>query len=283
MPEALRSRARRTLRAGGRLVAPFVLALAAHPAAAGCSRPIAVPATPVGRLVIVDRDEVSGALPHLLREIGARADCEFTFRYVPRARAEHLAFNEQVGDLYMPAMRKPERDETHQYVTLFREGLAVVTPLPAPALPDRLADIESRPDLRGVFVRGFQLGPRYSAFVDRAVAEHRAYVVTDGPAMGRMLLAGRAAFTLISWVGGQGALEPQDRPSDAPASFKLTLLQDVTFEATGIYLSRRNLSEDDRILLQHAIEAAVVDGTVRRIFTQHYAPEVIDRAQWRLE
>lgn len=250
-----------------------------------CTRPIVVPISPVGRLVVRDHDHdrYSGALPDLMQEIAARTGCEFVYRDVPRARAQHLVFEEHVGDVYMPALRRAERDATHDYVGLYRDGLAVVTLRGADDVPDRLSELAARSDLRGVFVRGYWLGPRYAAFVDQATAERRAYVVSDAPTIGRMLRAGRAAFTLIPWVGGQDALEAPDRAPDAATEFVLTLLRDVAPQATGIYLSRRNLDEGDRHALLQALEAAIADGTVRRIFSRYYAPEVIERAQWRAE
>lgn len=250
---------------------------------AACSRPVLVPVSAVGVLIYREHDDIAGALPDLLREVGSRTGCHFIFKDVPRARAEHMAFEEQSGDVFMPARRTARRDATHVYVPIYRDGLALVSRRAGPEIPDRLAELRERADLRAAFVRGFWLGPQYASFVDEAVADRRAYLVADLPTIGRMIAVGRIAYTLIGWIGGTGALTPPEQSAEPADVFRVTLVRDVKFLDSGLYLSRANLPDEDRQILVQALEAAVADGTVRRIYSRHFPPEVIAGTQWQLD
>ena len=67
----------------------LALAAGAADAFAGCSRPLIVPASPIGMTVTVKGDEVGGAFPEVLNEAAAKAGCTLVYSVVPRARLEH--------------------------------------------------------------------------------------------------------------------------------------------------------------------------------------------------
>lgn len=255
-------------------------ALAGQRAEAGCSRVIDVPVSPAGRLVFVEAEQILGVLPELLRERGALAGCEFLFSVVPRARAERTVFDAQSGDLYLPAIRKPSRDRSHLFVPLSHQGLAVATLRTHAHVPADLERLLADKNLRGVFVRGYYFGPAYGDFIDQLLADRRADIVPDIEALGRMLRAGRADFTLLPHVTGQGALDLAPRQPLAQTAFRIELLQAVPLMENGVYLSRRNLDAADLALLTQMFEQAVAEGALRRAFLRHYPAELVEQLRF---
>jgi len=247
-------------------------------AAAACTRTIDVPVSPAGRLVFVEGEQVAGVLPELLRERGALIGCEFRFSVVPRARAARAVFEAQQGDIYLPAQRKPERQASHLFVPLNRQGLAVATLRTHAPVPTDLGQLLADKSLRGIFVRGYYFGPLYGDFVDQLVADRRADVVPDIEAVSRMMRAERADFTLLPFVTGQGALDLAPHMPLAQTAFRIEPLAAVPPMETGVYLSRRNLDAADLALLVQMFERAVAEGAVRRAYLRHYPAEVVERA-----
>lgn len=254
--------------------------LAAFCAHAGCSRVIDVPVSPAGRLVFVEEEHVAGVLPELLRERGALVGCEFRFSVVPRARAARTVFEEHSGDLYLPALRKPERDLTHLFVPLSRQAIAVATLRTRSPVPADLNRLQADKALRGIFVRGYYFGTAYGDFIDQLVADRRADLVPDIETLSRMLKAGRADFTLLPYVTGQGALDLQPHMPLAQSAFRIEPIEAMPLMENGVYLSRRNLDAADLALLTQMFERAVADGAVRRAYLRHYPTEVVDHLQF---
>lgn len=249
-------------------------------AEAGCLRVIDVPVSPAGRLVYVEDEQVMGVLPELLRERGALIGCEFRFSVVPRARAERTVFEAQSGDLYLPTVRKPERDRTHLFVPLSRQGLGVATVRGRAPVPADLGRLLTDKGLHGVFVRGYYLGQAYNDFVERLLAEKRADIVSDIETLSRMLQAGRADFTLLPYVTGQGALDLAPRQPLAQTAFRIELLEGVPPMENGVYLSRHNLDPADLLQLTQMFERAVAEGAVRRAYLRHFPPELVERLRF---
>lgn len=250
--------------------------LIAQAAAAGCSRPINVPVSPAGRLVFVEAGRVEGVLPELVRERGALIGCEIRFSVLPRARAARTVFEEQEGDVYLPALRTPERDRTHLFVPLSRQSLAVATLLSRVPVPADLGQLLADKSLRGIFVRGYYFGPAYGEFVEQLQADKRADLVPDIETLSRMLRAGRADFTLLPFVTGQGALDLAPRMPLSQSAFRIERLAGLAPMENGVYLSRRNLDAADRALLLQMFERAIADGALRRAYLRHYPPEVVE-------
>jgi len=254
--------------------------LAAVHAHAGCTRVIDVPVSPAGRLVFVEDEHVAGVLPELLRERGALVGCEFRFSVVPRARAARTVFEEHSGDAYLPALRTPERDKTHLFVPLSRQSIAIATLRTHGPVPVDMPRLQADKSLRGIFVRGYYFGPAYGDFVDQLVAERRGDVVPDIETLSRMLKAGRADFTLLPFVTGQGALDLAPRMPLAQSAFRIEPMEGLPLMENGLYLSRRNLDPTDLALLTQMFERAVADGSVRRAYLRHYPSEIVERMQF---
>src|SRR5262249_38710618 len=103
-----------------RLLAALAGCLAAVLSLAGCSCPIMVPASPLGQMMVIHKDtgHVGRVYPELLRELGKAAGCSFEFALVePRVRAERLVASGEM-DLFVGAVRSPERDAWGRFVPL---------------------------------------------------------------------------------------------------------------------------------------------------------------------
>jgi polar amino acid transport system substrate-binding protein len=249
-------------------------------AEAACSRAIDVPVSPAGRLVFVEDDRVEGVLPELIRERGALIGCEFRFSVVPRARAARTVFELQEGDLYVPALRRPERDRTHVFVPLSRQGVAVATLRTHAPVPTNLGQLLADRSLRGIFVRGYYFGQAYGDFIDQLLADKRADLVPDIETLSRMLRAGRADFTLLPHVTGQGALDLAPRMPLAQTAFRIELLEGLAPMENGVYLARRNLGAADLALLTQMFERAIADGALRRAYLRHYPAELVEQLRF---
>ena len=93
-------------------IAVLVAALVTPGAAiANCSRPIVVPASSLGKMLVVDEatGTISGIYPDILRSKGQKIGCIFEFPIVSRARAE-LMFRNGDADLLVGATQQAERE-----------------------------------------------------------------------------------------------------------------------------------------------------------------------------
>ncbi|WP_077036195.1 transporter substrate-binding domain-containing protein [Pelomonas sp. KK5] len=250
------------------LATTLLLALDA-PAVAGCSRPIAVPIAPSGRLAFVGADEqVLGVYPDLLRQLGSRIGCHFHITAMPRARLE-MEFNAgRHADLLISATRTPERDRSGEFVPLFRQPLVIVTRNAgkAPVVPDNRAALVQG-DWRMAVQRSFHFSPEYRSLVAELEAAGRVDPVNDLDAAARMLRAARVDFALMS---------PPQAQAIAGADLVFRRFEGLPLMEVGLYLSRTSLGGPERALLKEALGRAAREGLVRQAFLHHYPPQVVE-------
>src|SRR5471032_2517215 len=134
-------------------------------AQAKCSRPIVVPVSQMGKVMIVNpaTNEVSGVYPELLRARGAAAGCEFVFRAMPRVRAE-AAVREGGADLLVASPRSPQRDAWGDYVPMIGSEWVLIT-MRSDAPPSSVEELLARPGIRLNEVRSYNFGPAYMAMM----------------------------------------------------------------------------------------------------------------------
>ncbi len=234
---------------------------------AACERPVLVPAAPTGRLVHVEGNEVGGALPELLREIG----CEFRFPVMPRARLHQEVIEHGRMDLLLPAGRNSQRDAVAQFVPLLREQVAlVVHQSDQRSAPASLTELRDRSSWRGALVRSYAFNDEYVGLVEALRTQQRADLVSDPVSALRMLHAGRVQFSLLPPSALQDA-DGQWRPG-----LQLLPLAGLPAMEFGVYLSRKSLSQADRQRIADALLKAVREGRVRAMLLRHYPAELLD-------
>ena len=261
------------------LVAKAAVALAlpvllAQPASAACSRPIKVPASPTGYSVIVQGDNVSGVIPDTLRALGARAGCTFDFPVMPRARMAYQFLESGEADVMVPASRSAERDQRATFVPMMKWKVELITLKASKVAAASVKDVLAQKRLRGVVVRSYVFGDEYNALLRQLEAEQRIYYANDLAAVGRMLKAGRAEFTVMTPALFQSTLMEDASMRGLLAELEYHALDGLPMTESGAYVSRRSLHEGDQSVLQ-ALLADSARGTLWRYFQQYYPPEML--------
>lgn len=246
----------------------FAALLPAH-AGAACSRPIVVPASPLGKMMTVNQasGEVAGAYPDLLRERGRRAGCEFVFPVVPRARAEAM-LRQGEADLMVGAVQVPERDLWGRYIPMIGTEWMLISTDPDP--PRSAEALLARPGIRLNAVRSYNYGPAYLALLARLDKQGKLEYVKDPHTVVRKMEIGRADYAFMPSTTFAGTLEELGLRESLGRRVHYTRLEGIPPSTSGVYISRRT-PPDDAAQLAAMLEQLSRDGELlartRKFFT----------------
>lgn len=239
-------------------------------AAAGCSRPIVVPVSPLGFSVTVDKSgQIGGVFPALMLDIGSKIGCEIRMTEVPRARLE-MMFEQGHADMLLAATHAERRDKFGQFVALIQTRATLVSLDPKHPPIHTMAELLARPDLKLALVRGFDYGPAYNKLSERLQAEGRLILARDPLEIARMLKAGIANFTILPASGIWGAAKADPRTADIADAFRVEPLEELPWIPAGVYLSLQSLSESDRAVLEAGLNAAAKSGALYHAYKNLY-------------
>ncbi len=256
---------------GTHLWAACLLAAAGH-AQAGCSRPIDVPMAPIGLSVGFDAgDRATGLYPTLLRELAASTGCDFQIRRVPRARLQKL-FETARADLLMPASASPSRDGDGEFVPLIQVRTSLITLTHDRPPPRSLAELIARPDYKVAVVRGFSFGAAYDNAVAALRARKRLVEEADAHGVARALRLGMAQATVMSASIFVGTLVTDTELAPLLKQARVDALEELGWSESGLYLSRRTLSDADRRVLRQAFVQAAKSGRIWQLFNEGHPP-----------
>jgi polar amino acid transport system substrate-binding protein len=262
------------LRATSITVAGLVAALAWLPARAeidaatkpGCSRPVTVAASSVGRSMIVTPDgAVSGLIPDFMKQVAALSGCTIQFQVVPRARA-FLMLEAGTVDLVTSANQTPQRDKWGVFVQMYSTRPMLMALNPAVTKLTTTDELVASRVTLGV-VRGYDYGSAYTQLLGLPALEGRISTVTDPDTVARMLAAGRvdaALMTPAAFVNAAETANLEDRVLVVP-------LKGLPASAAGMYLARASLSAQDSKKIAAAVATLVARGTYGRLLKQYYA------------
>jgi polar amino acid transport system substrate-binding protein len=247
-----------------------LLATAAR-AEAGCSRPINVPMAPIGLSVSFDDAKAQGIYPTMLREVGTSAHCQFDIHKVPRARLQTL-FDAGQADMLIPASATPTRDAAAEFVPLIQVRASLLTLEGDAPVPRSLAELLALPDYKLVVVRGFSFGPAYDSAIATLRQRQRLVEEADPSGVARALRQGLAQATVMtaSILVGTLAIEPELSP--LLKRLRVEPLEELGWHASGLYLSRRSLSEADRRALRQAFGQVARNGRIWQLFNELHPP-----------
>ena len=251
---------------------PLLLAICcAGPCAtamANCSRPIVVPASSLGKIMMVDgaRGQAWGIYPDLLRAYGVRAGCSFVFPVVPRARAEVLV---QTGeaDLLLSAVKVSHRDSWGNFVPMLGSEWVLVSHGNS-APPRSVQALLDLPRLKFNAVRGFNGGPSYLNLLAGLEARGELEYVNDAQTIIRKMAAGRVDYTVMASQTFAGTLD--DMPPAQRIAVRYSRLDGLAPAVTGVYLSKAMPAADAAevtALLQQIRAADGVLAGLRHYFT----------------
>ncbi|MDO8652625.1 MAG: transporter substrate-binding domain-containing protein [Undibacterium sp.] len=247
---------------------------------AACSRPIQVPVSATGQSVIIKGEAVSGIYPEMLRGIADKEECNFVFSVVPRARLEAM-FESGSADLLIPASKTPRRDELGLFIPLihYRATLISIDRKEAkrPAIKSA-QDLINRRDLRVVLVRGFDYGPAYQALVTELTKQGRIAMEADPTSVARVLKAGTFQLTIMAPSIFAGAIQGDARVEDLLGKLRYEAIDELPWGESGVYISKRSLTDDDRDNLRELLERAANSGVVWKNFQRYYSAEVLKQS-----
>ena len=243
---------------------------------AACSRPITVPVSNIGRAVIVEGDTVSGIYPDVLRELGEKAGCTFVFPVYPRARSDQMFFDAGTSDIAIPATLLPERAQLATFVPLIKVLPTMVTVRPLDKPPTSTRQLLADKRLRGAAVRSYTFGTEYQGLISDLERAGRIEFTSDLLAVARMLLAGRVDFAIMPPHLLRALLDvtaAEKQITDVQMrSYPLDGLPRVE---SGVYISRRALSDADQAELRNLFVAAVKTDAFVKGHQKYYPTEIL--------
>lgn len=257
-----------------RVVLLSFLGLSSLHARAACSRVINAPVTALGFSVIVNGDNIGGIYPEIFRSLSSKETCQFLFSAVPRARLEVLFENGQ-ADILFPAIRTARRDELGYFVPLIYTRATLISLQSArPAIHSQQELLEQK-NLKVVVVRGFDYGEAYQAIIAELQKQGRLIMEADTVSAARVLKSGVADFSIMAPYIFAGAVQTDARVEDIADKLRFDPLPELPWSDSGIYLSKKSLSQEDRNALQEMMEKAARSGMVWKGFSRYYKPEVL--------
>ena len=239
-------------------------------AQAKCSRPIVVPVSQIGKVMIINpaTDEVSGVYPELLRERGAAIGCAFLFPAMPRVRAE-AAVREGAGDLLVASPRSPQRDAWGDYVPMIGSEWVLITMRSDPP-PASVEELMARPGIRLNAVRSYNFGPAYMAMMANLERLDKVEYVADPQTIVRKMAVGRVDYAYMPSNTFVGALDELGLRATLGPKIHYTHLSGIPVSTSGVYVSRKlpagDAAQVTALLEQLSRENAVLERT-RKYFT----------------
>jgi polar amino acid transport system substrate-binding protein len=258
-----------------RLALACLALLATRPAWAGCTRPLEVPFSPLGREMIVSPEgEFSGVAFDFLAELGRRTGCSFHLQAMPRARAWLLAEQGKL-DLIPAAVRTAQRDgyaRFYDHQTL--EPLALISLKEHPVTARSMAELLAGNSTVDV-IRSYNYGPEYMALLNNPALKPRLYQDNEPQLAALRLKTGKIdAVLLLPSVFAQSAVSTGI--ADKVAVYPLAWLPQ---SRDGIYLLENRLAPADAALLGKTIRQMNKEGVYLRLYKRAHK----DLPAWVLE
>lgn len=252
----------------------LTLTLVYFQAQARCSRTINAPVAALGFSVTINGDNVSGIYPEIFRGLSSRETCQFRFYPVPRARLEVMFENGQ-ADVLFPAIRTARREDHGIFVPLiYTRATLISIQSERPAIRNEQELLEHK-NLRVIVVRGFDYGESYQAILAELNKQGRLILESDPVSVARVMKSGGAELTIMAPYIFAGAVQGDARVEDLSDKLRFESLPELPWEDSGIYLSKKTLSNEDRNALQEMMERAAHSGAVWKSFSRYYKPEVL--------
>ncbi len=258
------------------IVVASLVGLAAHGALANCPRPINVPLAPQGVGVVVKDGVATGVVPDLLRTLSSVTGCDFRQPIVPAVRQQVL-FSDGDADMLVFATQTPERDQSGQFVPLFKYRAALVSlkAFERPVLS--IADLIQRPELRVILIRGFDYGPAYRQLKGVAMVERVIYAY-DIPDLLRRLQAGMGDVSILLPGSEYEAIRTEERLAPLKGKLIYSELADLPWQDAGAYVSTKTLGKQDQAMLINGLRHMDIGRQALKAFADAFPPSLVKAA-----
>lgn len=249
------------------------LAVLSHPVIAA-DRPLVALVNAAGRMSYLDEGQPRGAVVSLLNEAARRAGVDMEVRLVPRARLMALV-DGGAYDLFggthsqvLVGASAPNLERSADFVPLFKvRAMLLFDRRLSAAAPQDMAGLMRQRDWRGLFVRGVGLAPANQTWIEQLEAQRRLTLVPDWASVIRMLLGGRAEFSVFSPTFLRGEIDKL--PPEQRERLVTKALPDLAPQEVGLYVAHHvPLALRQRLLQQ--LEAIQREGLFRRWVQQEH-------------
>jgi len=247
-----------------------------------CSRVMNVPVATIGLSVIESGNLITGVYPEILAMLSNKEKCQFHLTIVPRARLEFLFENGQ-ADVMLPATRTPRRDQAGIFVPLVRNRATLISVESSRPPVRSLQELIERAGTKLVIVRGFDYGESYQQLLVTLQKQGRLIIEAEPLSVARLLKSGAADYTLMVSSILAGAIETDTRVEDLSGKLRFEVLAELPWGESGLYISRKSLSEEDSAALQDIFERLSRSGLVWKSFQRYYKKEVLNESLRPLE
>ncbi|MES2049440.1 MAG: hypothetical protein V4447_13655 [Pseudomonadota bacterium] len=240
---------------------------------AACSRVIQVPVAAVGLTLFIDGEKISGLYADALQEI-QKDGCQLKLTNVPRARLEAM-FEAGTADLLFPSNKTAHRDELGVFVPMIKNRAMLIALTAFKHNIKSAQDLSANKEVRLVLVRGYDYGPAYQQLVTEMTKQGRVFLDTDVISVARTLKSSDKYLTIMAPNTFLGAIHDDNRVQDLLGKLSFTVMDELPWSDTGIYISKKSLSADDRARLQTALSRYARSGAILKKFQSHFPPEAL--------
>jgi len=232
-------------------------------AAGECPRPLTLALHEHGLLYSADTG--TGIDRDIADELIRRSGCLVQVSLMPRSRIWALIESGAL-DFSLSGISSPQRERFASFAWYFSNKYYLL--LRRDAQVHKVADFKRKRGLRLGVIRDFRYSPGANRLVDSLVAEQRVTQSSGLPALFTALVANQIQGMVI---------EPFDYPTLQSARIH-ELSEIVEFGDPpvlhGLIMSRASLSEAEQGRWRALIDAMVRDGSVQRIFSKYFKPEL---------
>jgi polar amino acid transport system substrate-binding protein len=252
----------------------IIILLPLAQAHAYCSRVMNVPVAAIGLSVIDTGNLITGVYPELLAMLSNKEKCQFRLTIVPRSRLEFLFENGQ-ADIMLPSTRTPRRDQSGIFVPMIRNRATLISVESSRAPVRSFQELIDRSGTKLAIVRGFDYGEAYQQLLVTLQKQGRLITEAEPVSVARLLKSGAADYTLMVSSILAGAIETDSRVEDLSGKLRFEVLAELPWGESGMYISRKTLSEEDRTALQEMFERLSRSGLVWKSFQRYYKKDVL--------
>ena len=260
----------------------FLLLMLPLASYAGCSKTITVPASPMGKSVIVEGETVTGIYPTLLLELTEKEDCPVKFVPVPQARALAM-FEGGRADLLFPAFKTAHRDQFGEFIALIRSRPTLITLKSERSTINTLQQIIDMPTMRLALVRGFDYGAQYQQLITTLSKLGRIVLEPDALSVARVIKAGHCQATIMTPALFFGAIHNDNRVSELVEQLRFEPLEELPWGDSGVYLSHKSLNQEDMEHLKKILSRAANTDTLWKIYQRYYPAFILKESVQQLE
>ena len=226
-------------------VVALIISFISIDALAQCSRDIIAPISPTGFTGRLKDGEISGATPAFFNEIGQKIGCRFIYQFVPKSRQEYL-FEIGQSDVMFITNRSSKRDESGLFVPLIQIRPTIISIKKSRPPVENIHNLLADNTIKVVVVRGHNYSDEYIRLIDNLQRLDRLVVESDPESVIRMMGKNPSWVSVMSPTIFVGTLKTAPSLSGFKEEIRYEGIADFPWTNTGMYISKKSLSEQDQ-------------------------------------